>query len=208
MQTVSEREQAYWNGEGKNRFDLATGKVVDNYGKRRLLVQELLKYDFEKSKVLELGTGLGVTAFTVGCLNPGFSYRGFDISETFARAANQLWGLSVTVGDAGNPLPFKTDEFNAFWAFDTLEHIHPNKRASLFSELNRILKKDNRSLFILNPLSESKHDEEFDFWFDWRSLNDLMEATNTKVIEVKFLEHKGHNYQFIVLATVSEKVGD
>lgn len=206
MVEVTKREQEYWNEVGNKNFDISTELIKDNFGKRRLLVPELLKYDFEKTKVLELGTGLGVTAFFAGGLYPGFSYQGMDISETFARAANQLFGLKVTVGDAGNPLPFKDEEFNAFWAFDTLEHIHPNKRPMLFKEIDRVLKKDTRGIFILNPLSESRHDPEFDFWFDWESLVALMKATDTQVIEVKYLHHKERSYQFIALSKVDPHV--
>jgi ubiquinone/menaquinone biosynthesis C-methylase UbiE len=199
------KEQEYWNGvSSKLKPDPTAGKFRDNFRKRKLLIRELLKYDFENQKVLEIGPGFGYTSYVVGTLNTPIAYVGLDVSSEFAKCAKELFGLTVQVGDASN-IPFDDNTFDNLFAFDSMEHIHPDKRLKTFQEIDRVLKKDGRSIFINNPLNESRHDKSYDFGFNGKDIALLAETTKTIIFEVKVIGYGGLAYQFIVLTDMRRK---
>ena len=193
--------QDYWNKV--ERAVRSSGKghhIVDNFDKRRVLVEALLKYPLQDAKIVELGTGLGLTAHVLGLTNGRLAYTGVDISQTFADAAKKHFGLSVVVKDVTDGLPFADGVANALFAFDVLEHIAPEHREKLWGEIDRILDKKERIIFINNPLDESGHNEKYDFGLDETDIAKLAVATGTRIVEVKILQPENRHYQFIVLA--------
>jgi ubiquinone/menaquinone biosynthesis C-methylase UbiE len=198
------REQEYWNGvERQTAPD--SQYISDNFDKRRALLHELTKYEFTNASILEIGTGNGITAHLVRSINVPMNYKGLDVSDKFAATAKRLLKLDVTVGDASE-LPWPDNSFDAFWAFDCLEHIAPHKREKLFLEIRRVLR-PNGLIFINNPLDEhtTGHDKDFDFGFTETDVARLCEITGTHIFELKTIESHKRQYQFIVLSPLTGK---
>lgn len=133
---------------------------------------------------------------------------GMDISERYAKNASDMFHLPVIVTDITQPLPAPSGEMHCVFAFDVLEHIEPEKRPALFSEIDRVLHPTERMIFINNPLGKSQHNPRFDFEFDENDIAVLAKATRTKILEVKLLRTDGDDeymYQFIVLGSVNAK---
>jgi len=199
------KEQEYWNGV-ERQTSPDSDFVLDNFEKRRALLHELTKFSFVRGKVLEIGTGNGVTAHLVRSLNVPMFYAGIDVSDKFASTAKRLFKLDVKVGDAAE-LPWPNETFDSVWAFDSLEHIAPYKREQTYKEIDRVLKKDSRYIFINNPLDEhtSGHDAGFDFGLDEEDVAKLCKATGTKIFYLKTIESQKRQYQFIVLGRLELK---
>lgn len=193
--------QDYWNNV-ERAVHSRNGRLRDNFEKRRLMLAELAKYNFTDARILELGTGAGLTAHLVNMLSGRVAYTGIDISSTYAEAAKKLFNLHVVVSDLADPIPAPDGVVDCVFAFDCLEHIDPAHRANLFAELNRVLDKEKRFIFINNPLSESHHDQAFDFHFEEADIFALAKVTNTRLIEVKVLQATSALYQFIVLGKI------
>lgn len=194
--------QDYWNKVERAVRNSVPGRIVDNFSKRRMLVEALLRYPLLDASIVEIGPGIGLTAYALGLITGRIKYTGVDISQTYATAAKNHFGLNVVVHDVTDGLPFPDESADCFFAFDSMEHIQPEKRPGLFREMDRVLKKDDRIIFINNPLDESKHDVKYDFSFDEKDISDLAKATNTKILEIKLLRDGVSSYQFIVLGTL------
>lgn len=196
------KEQEYWNGV-ERQVSVNDSHFIDNFEKRRALVHELSKFQFTNSKVLEIGTGNGLTAHLMRLVNMPLHYQGIDVSDKFAATAHRLFRLDVKVGDAAE-LKWPDRTFDCIWAFDSMEHIAPHKRAQMYAEMNRVLK-EQRFIFINNPLDEDTtgHDKNFDFGFDEVDVAALCKATHTKIYSLTTIESQKHQYQFIVLGAIS-----
>lgn len=179
-------------------WDSVAVQAKDNFNKRKKLLRYLLNYDFEDTEVLEIGTGLGTTATLLMFATGGtFKYIGTDISPKFCAYAKRM-GLNMVNARSDN-LPFTEKQFDSIFAFDVLEHISHKDRPSVFTELSRVLKRGG-TVFINNPLSESKHDKNFDFGFSQSEIGKLSETLEAEIYEVKTYQGKGNYwYQFIVL---------
>ncbi len=198
------KEQEYWNNvERQTAPD--SQFISDNFDKRRALIHELSKFDFTNSRVLEIGTGNGITAHLIRSVNIPMIYQGLDVSDKFAATAKRLLKLDVKVGDAAE-LPWEDGSFDAVWAFDSLEHIAPHKRPQMFKEIRRVLK-SHGLIFINNPLDEhtTGHDKGFDFGFDETALAELCKVTGLHIYILKTIESKKRQYQFIVLSPLTEQ---
>ena len=89
------------------------------------------------AKVLDAGCGSG--EFSEYIKGLGFEIVGIDISQTaIEKAKNRLPESSFYIGSLEEPLPFKTEEFDAIWATDVLEHLFDIH--TCLCEFNRILK--------------------------------------------------------------------
>ena len=197
-------ELEYWD-------NIATQSVkekglVDNYLKRRKLIRELLKYDFEYAKILEIGTGLGITAYILKILyGYHIDYTGTDISGKFCDIARGTLKHKMIQTKAEN-MPFEDKTFDILFAFDCLEHIPIEDRPSVYKELDRVLK-DKAVIFINNPCktNPSGHDKDFDFTFNESDLAKLCNSLNMELLEfVHYDGHRGYRYQFIVIQRGTE----
>lgn len=172
--------------------------IRDNFGKRQHIIKLLCDYYFTGAKVLEIGCGLGVTAAVLKVMTGwDFTYKGVDISQKFCDAAKRMFNHDVYRCRANN-LPFPDKEFSALFAFDVLEHIPPDDRDGVYKELDRVLG-DTAAIFINNPLSQSKHDPNFDFSFKDMDTAKMAAALNMTIIQLTTYDFKGYWYQFIVL---------
>lgn len=201
------REAAYWD----SRVDMLTKgarfALSDNWEKRRNIVRFLLDYDFKGKSILEIGVGFGVTAHVLDCLHgdDDFPYVGTDISPAFIDYAMRAFGLEMFQARSDS-LPFDDASFDCLFAFDVMEHIHPDDQEGTAKEINRVLKPTAR-VFINNPYRENPcgHDQEFEHGFTMWDLAGLAETLGMVVerIETHTISlgrPNQHRYQFIVLS--------
>ena len=177
----------------------AGGAITDNFWKRQALIKRLLDYDFWDKRVFEIGCGAGVTARLLKALHAErIHYVGTDISRKFCAIANKSLGLNVVWASDPSNLPFEKDTFDALLALDVLEHVPNGERGPMYAELNRILK-PNARVFINNPLSESKHNPDFEHSFNDLDLIGLCEALGMRIERLEPYSARDLHYQFIVL---------
>lgn len=192
------KEQDYWNKVHRAVESQGPG-LIDNYEKRRVLVNALTKYPMRGRKVLEIGTGNGFTAYMMNLLNLPIHYKGIDISEQYAANARNRFKLDVTVTDASQ-LPFEDKTFDVLFAFDSFEHIHPDRREKMYSEIDRVMGTEERTIFINNPLELGYHAEDYEFGYSEKDIARLAEVTKTRLIDVQILRTDTNRmYQFIAL---------
>ena len=188
----------YWDKVASKVVSLDGKSFQDNFAKRRLIIKELLEFDFTKKKVLEVGTGLGVVPATIRLLYGELDYKGTDLSPHFAQAAQEMFGHEVTQADI-TKLPFEDNEFDVGFFFDILEHVPPNDRTRGYFEVDRVLK-DKAVIFINNPLTQSLHDPNFDFSFSDEDIYNMASALGMTLTKIKMLECQDYYYQFIAMS--------
>ena len=204
-------EQEYWDKEMEDRvtIDEKDGSVVikDNWVKRKNILAEILKYDFWKKDVLELGCGVATLGAVIKLTCGVNRYRGLDVSPAAVDLSKRAWGLDVKEGKT-NSLPFNGPGFDYVIALDVLEHINPEERLDTYKEINRVLNIGGR-IMINNPLSESCHNPEYDFSFSEKDLVELCTVTGTIIEDIKLhsaVFSERYYYQFIVLYKPGEVV--
>jgi ubiquinone/menaquinone biosynthesis C-methylase UbiE len=163
-----DKVREYWDGAAGKTVEDCNGSITLrlNYWKQPNIMKNLLKYDFFGKTVVEIGVGHGFIAGLIRLLHGGkINYLGTDISEKFCEVASSLFNLKTVVCDSNN-LPKQDGEVDYIFAFDVLEHIHPKDRISVAHEFDRVLNRNTGMVFINSPLSETKHDPNFDFGID------------------------------------------
>lgn len=107
--------------------------------------------DLRNKIILDIGCGFG--AFLMYALDKGAKeVAGVEVSEKDLKTAkNSLKSKNVTLkeGSAIN-LPFPDNYFDTVVSFEVLEHIPKNTELKMFSEINRVLKKDG-ILYLTTP---------------------------------------------------------
>lgn len=200
-----EREALYWDTSAEYLLDKEGKALSDNWFKRRKLVKLLLEYDFTGKNVLEIGCGFGFTASTLLNLHGGeFTYRGTDISNVFLEHAKRVFSLKTTLARA-DVLPFKDDSFDVCFAFDVLEHIHPDDQGKTATELDRVLKPTSK-IFINNPHKDNPngHAEEVEHGLDIWDIAGLattlrMNVERIEPYTIEFGKFGQYRYQLVVL---------
>jgi hypothetical protein len=156
----SQAEEVYWDSVAE--LAVGEGRVFDNVWKRPMQTQRLLKYDFYRKKVLEIGVGNGKVAGCVSNLIGGnWSYIGTELSSTFRQFAHDMYGLETVCADV-KELP--DGPFDRIIAFDSLEHVRPDDRSEGYARIAKVAA-PGCLLFIHYSLGISCHDKEFDHPF-------------------------------------------
>ena len=165
---MRQSESEYWDGQAKSRF--IDGAISDNWLKRMAMMSFFSKHSWLKHSVLEIGTGVGVSAgmLKIGC-GGMWDYTGTDLSVEFCDAAYKAFRLKVVKGDV---LSLPDGKFSRILALDSLEHVRPEDRSAGYDNIAERLEKGGL-MFINIPLSESKHDGEFDHGFNLTDLHEL-----------------------------------
>jgi len=182
---------------------LRQGMLWDNFKKRRMINNFLSNYDFTDRKILEIGTGFGVTAAILRLSYGGFHYTGIDISPHFTQIANDMFKHKMKVGSI-SAIPAEDNTAEDIFLFDVLEHIDPVQRATAYKELNRVITDDGR-VFMNYPcdIEESGHSRDFEFGFSDRDFFDFIEAMQLKLFQFQkyVLNVNGfvNHYNFTVL---------
>ena len=153
---MREGEPAYWDGVAE-KIDRGQG-FYDNWSKRRILAQWLLKCSWGGQTVLEIGVGAGATAtlLALSCGNR-WDYIGTDVSPRFRDMAGRF-GLNVVEGDV---LSLPNGEFTRILALDSLEHVHPDDREEGYRNIAARLAPQGL-MFINMPHERSLHKDQFD----------------------------------------------
>lgn len=162
------REVEYWEKTSQKCVKSDGVLLADNVWKRQLQLLRLLKYDWIKQKVLEIGTGNGVIAGALQVAVEGhWRYLGTELSPNFRQAAQAMFQLNTVEADV-REIP--GDGYTRIIALDALEHVRPEHREEGYSRIAAVAAKD-ALLFIHLSYSESYHDKEFDHPF---GLSDLV----------------------------------
>jgi SAM-dependent methyltransferase len=112
-------------------------------------------------------------------------YIGHDISDQFIKVARDL-GLHV-VHSRATKLHAPDSSCDFVWAFDTLEHIHPDERNKTYSEIGRVIKKGG-IVVVNSPLMVSFH-EDYDYGFDEKDAEKLMEIAELRRVKRKVITY-------------------
>lgn len=194
------KEAEYWDKICQHSFaPIPTGQEVIGYNWPKLMkiVRNLLGYSFRGLNILEIGAGLALAANGMRQIGAITNYVGVDISPKFCEKANDLIEMSVKCCRVES-MPFDGESFDFLWAFDVLEHIHPDDRRNCYREIKRVLKPEY-IVFINNPLTLSKHDPEFEHEFGHGDLTFLMGCLGAKLKALSEYKIKDYRYQWIVL---------
>jgi ubiquinone/menaquinone biosynthesis C-methylase UbiE len=105
-------------------------------------LNKILKHVPKKSKILEIGCGVGQIANFLE--KRDYNVTGIDISPLFVKEAKKHGDANFEVMDS-TALKYEDQSFDTVISAETLEHI-PNPRKAL-SEMTRVLKK--RGLIVL-----------------------------------------------------------
>jgi ubiquinone/menaquinone biosynthesis C-methylase UbiE len=107
--------------------------------------------DLRNKRILDIGCGFG--AFLMYALEKGAKeVSGVEISEQDLKTAKkslQAKNVILKEGSAIN-LPFPDSYFDTVVSFEVLEHIPKNTELKMFSEINRVLKKEG-ILYLSTP---------------------------------------------------------
>lgn len=165
---MRQAESAYWD-DVADSVESGEG-FLDNWLKRRIIGQLLLKADWMQQTVLEIGVGCGATAalLALSCGNM-WSYTGTDVSEKFGGLAKKNFGLNVVKADV---LSLPEGKFSRILALDSLEHVRPEDREEGYKAIVSRMA-PGALLFINMPISRSIHEAEFDHGIDLGDLKRL-----------------------------------
>jgi SAM-dependent methyltransferase len=149
-------EVSYWDSVAEQTAGETS--VYDNWLKRQLLGQFLLKCQWSGQKVLEIGVGNGVTAamLALAC-GRAWEYIGTEMSPKFIKAVEKF-RLNVVHADV---LSLPEGSFTRIIALDSLEHVRLEDRPAGYSAIAERLAPGGL-LFINMPRNESRHIDEFD----------------------------------------------
>lgn len=109
--------------------------------------------DLKNKKILDIGCGFG--AFIKYALEKGsIEVSGIEISEDDLKEAKSSFKSSKVILKEASAvsLPFPNNYFDTVVSFEVLEHIPKNTENKMFSEINRVLKK-NGVLYLSTPFA-------------------------------------------------------
>lgn len=190
-------ETEYWNDVAIKTSKAKENMINDNWFKRGQLVKRLLDYNFYRTRVLEIGCGLGMTAQSLRLVQGLFKYDCTDTSDVFCDFVRDTFHMNPKQAKA-NDLPYDSDKFDCIFVFDVLEHIQPDERLQSYGEMLRVLRTGGR-VFINNPLTQSNHDVEFDFGFTDYDLTNFMSIGFKLEKLEEYQIGNDYKYEFIVL---------
>jgi SAM-dependent methyltransferase len=195
---VKKEESVYWDEHFINKGS-KIGQVHDNLLKRCEIVRRVLRQQPIGVRVLEIGCGQGLVAAAVNLVTMGnISYIGTDVSEVACHFVKKRWKLEAKHADILN-LPH--GPFNMVWAFDTLEHVHPNDRMDGYQQICQVLAPENAMICLNVPLNESQHNPQFDHPFgeqDVFNLNNVC-CTQIQTWEPYTIESQGLSFLWVEL---------
>lgn|SRR5574341_72087 len=183
-------EVEYWDKIAEQVCRPGEKGFYDNWLKRRIIGQFLLKSEWSGKKVLEIGVGCGATAalLALAC-GRNWEYIGTDLSPKFADAVKSIFNLKVVQADVLN-LP--DGKFDRIVALDSLEHVRPEDRPQGYRNIAERMA-DDGMLFINMPYNRSLHKEEFDHGIDLRDLA-MLEDVGVKLCKYELYQVQYADY--------------
>lgn len=134
---------AFYNGFDKKLIlDYKNGNI-----RIKNAIETLSNYipDFQNSKVLDIGCGLGWSTFEFSRFFPNCAFQGIDLSPVLIQKASQLFqntNLKYSVFDITKDVP--KDVFDAVIMIDVYEHIPVADRENFHISLLKVLKPSGR----------------------------------------------------------------
>lgn len=117
------------------------------YSRRKAIVMSLLRCP-DGGRILDVGCGPGIYAQV--CVDQGFRYHGFDISEGMIGEAQKrfgdLSGVEFTVGSMRH-LPFPSTSFDGLLCLGVLEYVPEQEREPCLREMVRVVKPNGTLIF-------------------------------------------------------------
>jgi len=185
---VNPLESEYWDSVALKVIDPSKNMLIkDNVSKRRIQIARLMEFNFLKSSILEVGLGSGQILATLKQIyGPTINYQATDVSKVFVDFCTKNYGVPVEHTDVKR-LPYSDKTFHYVFAFDSLEHVHPDDRPGGYGEIGRVMK--SNACIILNiPIGESEHDNRFDHPFTYFDFMELLEATRSTLMSYQVYE--------------------
>ncbi len=186
----------YWN----KRYDDKIENEKEDFDPYRF--QAILEFVPAKSKLLDVGCGLGEFLRYTKKLRPGVDLYGVDFSEkaiNFNREKDQ-GKISYEVSSAYS-LPFQKNSFDIVTAGEVLEHLDDPEE--FIKEARRVLKPGGRLLLTL-PYEDRVRDPEHVRYYYREDLIDLL-SPYFRFVEVFPIRPLGENYA-LVTATDSPPI--
>jgi SAM-dependent methyltransferase len=170
---MRQAEVVYWD----NQFGGDSPR--ENIWKRQALVRKIMSLDLFHKSVCEIGVGLGIVAYVIQtAMLETVTYFGIEVSKQGVDKARNILGLNVSHADITR-IP-TLDKYDHVWAFDCLEHVHPDDRDQGYKEIDRILKPEG--IIVLNqPAMESHHNLDYDHGWNHHDMIKLIDATGTHI---------------------------
>lgn len=178
---MNDLESKYWDSIALQTVDVEKNMVImDNNNKRRIQIAKLMPINFFGTSVLEIGIGNGVLGGVMKAIyGRKINYQATDMSKVFVEFCTKKYGIPVQQADV-TTLPYPDHTFDYVFAFDSLEHVHPDDREAGNRQIDRVMKKD--ACIILNiPMSPSKHDQQFDHSYTYMDFIKLLHATRSSM---------------------------
>jgi SAM-dependent methyltransferase len=186
---MRQTEIDYWDKVATDVWRPAKRGFLDNWLKRRIIAQFLLKSEWSGQKVLEIGVGCGATAalLALSC-GRNWEYTGTDLSPKFIEAAGNF-NLKVVQADV---LSLPPGPFTRIVALDSLEHVRPEDRPEGYANIAERLAPEGL-LFINMPHDRSLHKDEFDHGIDLTDLA-LLEDVGLKLLKYELYQVQYDTY--------------
>ena len=179
---MRDTEKAYWDEVADKRTGGGRMKYIsDNSFKRAAIVSRILRHEWYKRSILEIGVGF---ASVVGVLRivylDNFTYFGTDVSPIFCEKAKDFFDVDVLNTDI-LALPNIEGGFHRVIALDSLEHVRPEDRDEGYLGIKRALAPD-ATMFINMPFEETQHNLEFDHLFTTSDIDRICTLTGLRLV--------------------------
>jgi SAM-dependent methyltransferase len=150
---LEEKQKFYWNN-AHVRKNIPRGFFY-NTTKLRGIFHFLCKYNFDGSRILSVGDGVGFFTYLCGLMWTGCKLMSTDYSETGPEKARELFNIPATSCRCSE-LPFEDNSYNVVFAIDVLEHVSSYERILFYKEAKRVL--TEKSWLIIDiPVTRDYH---------------------------------------------------
>lgn len=194
-------EKDYWDTVASKSVKMGPDgwEWSDNSWKRPHQLSRLLKFDFYKHKILEIGTGNGIIGGMLRMTSGDcFNYTGTELSEKFRQWAKSVYQLNTVCADV-RELP--GEGYTRIIAFDSLEHVRPEHREEGYKKIASVAA-PGCLLFIHYSHGYSAHNQEFDHPFDVNEIVRIQAAGFTLLSYERYICHHPAGdipYVFVVM---------
>ena len=191
-----EKEKFYWN-QSYVRKSIPQGFFF-NTAKIRGIFHFLCKYNFDGTKILSVGDGLGFFTYLCGLMWTGCKLMSTDHSETGPAKAKELFNIPSKSCKC-NDLPFENDSYNVIFAIDVLEHVKEAERLQFYKEADRIIT-PNGWLIIDIPVTRDYHWEGAQYRIDPFNVTSDIAVYGFEVYEVGYYEKQHGRKACLIIA--------
>ena len=141
-----------------------------------------------QGKILDLGCGSARDSRVF--IEKGYGYVGVDYSSGLLNVARQKFPNTEFVEGNILDLPFNNNEFDGFWAADSLLHIPKEKMEIARNEIKRVVKQNGTGVIIVKKgigerIEQDEDGERFFVYWQKEELENVLQSNGYKVLEVR-----------------------